>query len=191
MLFTLSPFYHSNSANFDGETAIDHHRSRYIGAQATYETVGNLRIGAFGFHQNDDVRFGLRPTAQRETPSGDVGVVFAEDRFDIGDVLTLRGGVRVTRFTGGVHETATSPRAGLTIRIPRSNVVVRASYGDYYQAPPLLTVSGPLLQLALEQGFEFLPLHGERDHQAEIGVAVPFRHWTFDAAALWIWWVAF
>src|SRR5207248_136884 len=51
------------------------------------------------------------------------------------------------------------------------------------QAPPLLTVSGPLLQLALEQGFEFLPLHGDRDHQAEIGVAVPFRHWTFDAAA--------
>ncbi len=55
-----------------------------------------------------------------------------------------------------------------------------ASYGRTYQAPPLNTVSGPLLAFALDEGFDFLPLKGERDEQWEVGLAVPVRGWTID-----------
>ena len=57
---------------------------------------------------------------------------------------------------------------------------MRAYYGRYYQPPPLTTVSGPLLDLAAQQGFGFLPLNGERDEQYEIGVAIPAHGWTID-----------
>jgi hypothetical protein len=58
--------------------------------------------------------------------------------------------------------------------------VARAFWGRYYQAPPLLTVGGPILELAVQQGFGFLPLHGERDEQHEFGLTIPVRSWTFD-----------
>jgi outer membrane receptor for ferrienterochelin and colicin len=64
--------------------------------------------------------------------------------------------------------------------VPRWDWAIRGSYGRYYQAPPLTTVSGPLLDLAADQGFGFLPLKGERDEQYEIGVAIPVRGWTID-----------
>src|SRR4029077_14520145 len=57
---------------------------------------------------------------------------------------------------------------------------VRGYYGRYYQAPPLTTVSGPLLELAVDQGFGFLPLQGERDEQYEVGVAIPAHGWALD-----------
>jgi outer membrane receptor protein involved in Fe transport len=43
-----------------------------------------------------------------------------------------------------------------------------------------LAVTGPVLDLAVQQGFSFLPLHGERDEQHEIGLAMPFHGWTLD-----------
>jgi outer membrane receptor protein involved in Fe transport len=64
-----------------------------------------------------------------------------------------------------------------------SHAILRASYSDVYQAPPLSTASGPLLEFAADQGFGFLPLHGERDRQAEIGLSVPAAGWNFDVAA--------
>jgi outer membrane receptor protein involved in Fe transport len=60
--------------------------------------------------------------------------------------------------------------------------VLRGFYGRYYQAPPLLTVSGPLLAEAVQQGFDFLPLRGERDQQHEVGLTIPIRGWTFDVS---------
>jgi len=59
--------------------------------------------------------------------------------------------------------------------------VFRAFYGHYYQAPPLLTVSGPLLQLFTNNNLTFLPLHGERDEERQFGVAIPIHGWTIDA----------
>src|SRR5207244_10289642 len=108
--------------------------------------------------------------------------VFAEDAVDVAPWLTLRGGVRLTRFSGELTETAASPRFGATARLPWRSIVVRASYGHTYQAPPLSTVSGPLLQFALQEGFDFLALRGERDRQGEVGVAVPMGRWSADAA---------
>jgi outer membrane receptor protein involved in Fe transport len=57
---------------------------------------------------------------------------------------------------------------------------VHAFYGRYYQAPPLSTVSGPLLQFALDQGFGFLPLRGERDEEHQFGLTIPIRAWVLD-----------
>jgi outer membrane cobalamin receptor len=193
-LMTVAPFFHQNSSNFDGGpndpiVTVDHRTSRYAGGQLTFATTQrghDARVGAFGFHQSDRVGFGLTgdgvALSQRDSPSGNVGAIFAEDRYDITSWLTARAGVRYTRFSSSLRESATSPRGGIAIRLPK-NVVLRASYGQYYQAPPLSTVSGPLLEFALQEGFAFLPLHGERDRQSEVGIAVPIGRWNVDASA--------
>ena len=77
-------------------------------------------------------------------------------------------------------ENATSPRFGVDVKIPRLNWVFRAFYGDYYQAPPLLTATGPLLALATSQTVAFAPLHGERDEEHQFGVTIPYRGWALD-----------
>jgi len=37
-----------------------------------------------------------------------------------------------------------------------------------------------LLALAVSQGFDFIPLRGERDEQHDIGLTIPIRGWTLD-----------
>jgi hypothetical protein len=66
------------------------------------------------------------------------------------------------------------------VQIPRLNWVLRAFYGQYYQAPPLTTLSGPLLIYAQNNNLAFLPLHGERDTERQFGLTIPFQGWTFD-----------
>jgi outer membrane cobalamin receptor len=197
-LFTAAPFFHANTARFDGGAddpivTTDHRASRYAGGQLRYAlTLGNheARIGAFAFSERDSTLFGLRANdgsgvalSQNEKVSGNVESAFAEDQYNVSSWLTVRAGLRYTRFRAGLHESALSPRAGASIHLPGTNAVFRASYGSYYQEPPLSTVSGPLLQFALDQGFGFLPLRGERDRQAEIGLGIPVAGWTVDAAA--------
>jgi outer membrane receptor protein involved in Fe transport len=81
-----------------------------------------------------------------------------------------------------VVENATSPRVGASVRIPKLNWVFRGFYGHFYQAPLLVTLSGPSLrQVITNQGFAFTPLHGERDEESQFGVAIPFKSWTLDA----------
>jgi outer membrane cobalamin receptor len=197
-LLTIAPFFHSNAACFDGGAedpivATDHRTSRYAGAQVSYSvTTGSneARAGAFGFNERDSTLFGLQANdgsgvalSQTLSRGGKVESMFAEDQYTVSSWLTLRGGLRFTRFRGGLGEQALSPRAGVSIHVPGTRAVLRASYGRYYQEPPLSTVSGPLLDFALQTGFGFLPLHGERDQQAEVGVGIPLGGWTFDAAA--------
>ena len=90
--------------------------------------------------------------------------------------------MRLTRYSGSLLETAADPRTGAAVRLPKLGWVLRASYTRYYEPPPLETVAGPLLEFALDQGFGFLPLHGERNEQREFGIAIPFRGWTLDLA---------
>jgi len=196
-LLTVAPFFHANTARFDGGSqdplvTTDHRASRYAGAQLSYSvTMGrhDARIGAFGFSERDSTRFGLQANdgsglalSQRANVSGTVESTFAEDQYDASSWLTLRAGLRYTRFRADLGESALSPRLGASIHLP-GNAVLRASYGRYYQEPPLSTVSGPLLQFALQQGFGFLPLRGERDRQTEVGLGIPVAGWTLDAAA--------
>jgi outer membrane receptor protein involved in Fe transport len=57
---------------------------------------------------------------------------------------------------------------------------VHGYYAYYYQPPPLDSLSGPLLEYALQQGVSFTPLPGERDIQYDLGLTVPLRGWTMD-----------
>jgi outer membrane receptor protein involved in Fe transport len=82
-----------------------------------------------------------------------------------------------------VSESAISPRFGATFTVPRLRWTFRAFYGHYYQAPPLLSVSGPaLINFVQGQSLGFVPLHGEFDEEHQFGVSIPYRGWVFDVA---------
>jgi outer membrane cobalamin receptor len=196
MMLTVSPFYHYNTANFEGGpndpiVTVDERRSQYGGAQATFSAEvakNNLQAGFYGFHQQDDQLFALtfndgsNPNlSSREQPSGNVAAVFIQDKIRVASWLTLSAGVRQTHFSGGITENATSPRVGASLQIPSINWAVRGFYGRFYQGPPLITASGPLLGFVTAQSLGFIPLHGERDEEYQVGVTVPMRGWTVDA----------
>ena len=202
LLLTVSPFFHRNSANYESSaqdfpsSAMQDHASNYEGGQAALSWIAkrnNLRIGLYGFAQQDHQTFGLDchdpsqsqcqgPTlSEIDNPSGAQVAVYAEDQLKATSWLTLNAGVRQTHFSGGVEENATSPRFGASLRIPKLRWVFRGFYGHFYQAPPLLTISGPLLQLATSQNLGFVPLHGERDEEHQFGVTIPVHDWTLDA----------
>jgi outer membrane receptor for ferrienterochelin and colicin len=196
MLLTVSPFYHHNAANLDGGpidpiVTTDERASQYGGAQATFGAEvakNNIQVGFYGFHQRDDQLFGLvfndgsNPNlAAREQPSGKLLSVFIQDKVSVTSWLTVMGGLRQTHFSGAITETATSPRIGASIQIPSVNWVVRGFYGRFYQGPPLITASGPLVSFVTTQNLGFIPLHGERDEEYQVGLMVPIRGWTVDA----------
>ncbi|HEX6464741.1 MAG TPA: TonB-dependent receptor, partial [Vicinamibacterales bacterium] len=171
---------------------VDERRSQYGGAQAIFAAdvrKNNLQAGVYGFHQQDDQRFALafndgsNPNfSQREQPSGNLVAVFAQDKVAVTPWLTLTAGVRQTHFSGTITENATSPRVGASLQIPSLNWVVRGFYGRFYQSPPLITASGPLLDFVTAQNLGFIPLRGERDKEYQFGLAVPLRGWTADVA---------
>ncbi len=199
LMLTVSPFYHFNRADYESSpsdlpsSATEKRSSKYEGGQVTMSWVkdrNNLRAGIYGFAQQDNQLFGLifndnsAPNLNPpdvETPTGSLVAVYAEDQLKATSWLTLNAGLRQTHFSGGVVENATSPRVGASIRIPKLNWVFRGFYGHFYQAPPLLTASGPLLQIVTNQNLGFVPLHGERDEEHQFGVTIPFRGWTLDA----------
>lgn len=202
LLLTVSPFFHHNSANYQSSardfpsSATEDHASDYEGGQATLSWVAkrnNLRVGLYGFAEEDHQTFGLAchdplqsqcqgsTLSEIDNPAGGQVAVYAEEQIQATTWLALNAGVRQTHFSGGVVENSTSPRLGASLRIPRLNWVFRGFYGHFYQAPPLLTVSGPLLQLATSQNLGFVPLHGERDEEHQFGVTIPLRGWRLDA----------
>jgi hypothetical protein len=197
-LLTVSPFYHHNDANYDSSPAdvslstTDHHSSTYAGGQVSFGAnvaKNDLQVGFYGFHQNDSQFFGIiyndgsntSPQAGRDRASGGLEAFFIDDKFKPFSWLTLTAGMRPTHFSGGITENAISPRFGATLTIPRLNWTFRAFYGHYFQAPPLLTVSGPLEQFCGTNNCGFLPLFGERDEEHQFGVTIPYRGWVLDA----------
>ena len=200
-LLTVSPFYHFNRASFQSNprdfpsAATDNRSSRYAGGQATLAWVknrNNARIGFYGFSQQDHQLFGLKfndpadpnfgnDFLNAENASGSLQALFAEDQFRVSSWLTLNAGLRQTHFSGSLVENAASPRFGAALRIPKINWVFRAFYGHFYQPPPLLTASGPLLQFVTSRNLSFIPLHGERDEESQFGVSIPLKNWTLDA----------
>lgn len=200
LVLTVSPFFHHNTANYQSSpldlpsSGTENRTSNYEGGQATLqwiETRNNLRAGIFGFAQQDDQRFGLLCNQPESCdsinpsvavhPDGSLIAVYVEDQLKISSWLSVNAGVRQTHFSGTIVENATSPRVGGSLRIPKLNWVFRAFYGHFYQAPPLTTVSGPLLQVATSQNLGFIPLHGERDEEHQYGVTIPLWGWTLDA----------
>ncbi len=211
LMLTVSPLFHRNSADYESApndyptATTDRHASTYAGGQVSFGANFNrndLQVGFYGFHQSDRQRLGILfncptngdphltpPDCDRdpfpidsEPASGGVGAFFLDEKFKPFSWLTLSAGLRPTHFAGsGVSENAISPRFGATVTLPRLHWTFRAFYGHYYQAPPLLTASGTLLQLCEENGCGFIPLHGERDEEHQFGVTIPFRGWTLDA----------
>ena len=192
---TVSPFYHFNRAAFEGgandiPSATDNRGSNYAGGQVSLALAGgkhNASAGVYGFAQHDNTLFGLvandgsgTALTERDRSSGQLEAVFLQDQYKPLSWLTLNGGVRLTHFGGVINENAADPRAGVAIRIPRVFWILRASYSRYYQAPPLSTISGPLLDFATSENLGFLPLKGERDEQHEVGLTIPVKGWTAD-----------
>jgi outer membrane receptor for ferrienterochelin and colicin len=105
---------------------------------------------------------------------------YVEDTFSATDWLRFAGGVRQTHFDGDLVENATSPRIGVTVRLPPGDWMLRGFWGKYYQAPPLTTLTGPLLQFAQNNNLGFLPLRGERDQEYLFGVTIPIQDWVLD-----------
>jgi hypothetical protein len=197
-LLTVSPFYHYNSANYDSKpndfpiASTDHRTSAYAGGQVAFSANvarNDLQIGTYSFYQKDDELFGAifndgsnPPFTEPEHPSGSLAAFFVDDKFKPFSWLTLSAGMRPTHFSGGITENAISPRFGLALNVPHLNWTFRAFYGHYYQAPPLITVSGPVVNFCNANSCGFLPLYGERDEEHQFGVTIPYRGWTLDAA---------
>jgi outer membrane receptor protein involved in Fe transport len=193
--FSLSPYFHFNAAHYvggPGDTPFvldDNDRSDYLGVRAVVQARKrghNLRGGLEVWGQRDNAFFGLTANPggqvlqQQERNWANSDAVFLEDQYQPTRWLTLNAGVRLTHYGGLVSENAADPRLGGGIRLPRLHWIVRGYYAYYYQPPPLNSLSGPLLEFALQQGFGFVPLPGERDIQRDFGLTIPLRGWSLD-----------
>jgi hypothetical protein len=199
---TTSLFYHQNRADLDAApndspiSTTDQRTSTYVGGQEMlrwHVSRHDLQVGITGFSQRDNESFNVlfndpsaapdasaAPIYQTVSPTGSLVAAYVEDTFKATDWLTFAGGVRQTHFDGGVAENATSPRFGATLRLPGVNWLLRGFWGKYYQAPPLITLSGPLLEFAQSNDLGFIPLHGERDEEYQFGLTIPIGGWTVD-----------
>jgi len=193
---TSSFFYHLNTANLDAArddfpiSTTDQRTSNYLGGQEVlrfHAGANDVQIGLLGFSQRDNDLFNVlfndgsnSPVFATSNPSGSLVAAYAQDTFKATDWLTFMAGVRQTHFSGGVVESAMSPRLGTTILLPHQNWILRGFYGKFYQAPPLTTISGPLLAYAQNSNSGFLPLRGERDREYQYGLTIPLHEWNID-----------
>jgi hypothetical protein len=197
VLMTVSPFYHYSRANYQASpndtpvaTSADQ-ASNYAGLQAAVNASvwrNEIQAGVYGFAQRQNNYFDNLFTdgsqnfpASSASVTGGVEEIFVSDKFKATTWLTLIAGLRQSHFAADIAENEVDPRFGIAVKIPRVNWVLHAFYGQFYQPPPLLTATGPLLDLANSQNLTFAPLHGERDTEYQFGVTIPFRGWALDA----------
>ena len=209
LMTTVSPFYHYNSGDYGSRPAdtpvastLDR-SSTYVGGQASLAAnykKNDLQVGFLSFYQSDNQFFGAifndgsgnQAVADSEHPTANLQAFFIDDKFKPFPWLTLSAGMRPTHFSEGnfavtaaapaVHESAISPRFGVTATIPKLRWTFRAFYGHYYQAPPIETVSGPaLIDYTVQQGLGYATLPGERDEEHQFGVTIPYHGWVLDA----------
>jgi hypothetical protein len=198
---TISPFYHYNQASYNASpndtpviSTVDQ-KSYYEGAQASVNITAvknnDMEAGLYGFAQHQSNLFNNVFTdcgdscanfgASSAGVTGGLMEEYFSDRYKVTSWLTLIAGLRESHFTGsGVSENATDPRFGVAVRVPKLNWVFRGFWGEFYQAPPLLTATGPILDLANSQSLTFAPLHGERDREYQFGVMIPFHGWVLE-----------
>ncbi len=194
----VAPFYHYNLANYEGtvtDTPVDttsDRTSQYGGAQASITTEiahNTVQAGLYSFGEHDRYLFGAvfndgsgtAPFSVPDAASGGVVEQYLSDNYKATSWLTLIAGLRATQFKGQFTEDEIDPRFGVAVRVPRLNWVFRGFYGRFYQPPPLLTASGPVVQFAHASNTGFEPLHGERDEEHQFGVQIPLRGWLLDA----------
>jgi hypothetical protein len=194
---TTAFFFHQNRADLDGSpgddpiSTTDQRSSSYVGGQEAlrwHVSRNDIQVGVTGFGQQDHESFNVlfndgsnAPVYETQRPTGSLVAGYVQDTFKATDWLQIAGGVRQTHFAGALTEDATSPRIGSTVRVPGVNWILRGFWGKYYQAPPLTTLSGPLLEFAQNSNLGFLPLRGERDEEWQAGLTIPVNGWIIDA----------
>jgi hypothetical protein len=195
-VLTTSLMYHFARADYDGGAGdypiitTFHHSSQYEGGEADLRrdaSRNHLDAGVYGFAQQDQADFNLRPAdgsgpavTALQSPAGSLLAAWVQDTYAVTHWLSLSAGVRQTRFQGVITENASDPRYGATVTLPRLRWVLTAFWGKYYQAPPLETLSGPLIAYATALDTGFLPLHGERDKERQFGLTIPVAGWTVE-----------
>jgi hypothetical protein len=199
-LVSFAPFYHLNQSNYDSLPTDDpvattwHQTSNYAGGQADAHLdagQNSFSAGFYTFYQAESDLFGVQVndgSASSEPNTGaSAGAALVEfylaDHLRLGRYITLLGGERFSDFRGGYDETATYPRIGATVEIPRLHWVLRGFYGHFFQPAPLLTVSSSVLNYAssLPAGQNaFTPLPSERDEEHQFGIQIPYRGWFLD-----------
>jgi hypothetical protein len=197
---SVAPFYHLNQANYDSlptdqpASTTWHQTSNYGGGQADSHVdrgPNNFSAGLYGFYQAENDLFGVAindgsaPSQPNTGATASAGLFefYLSDHLRIGQYITLLGGERFSFYRGGYDESATYPRIGATVEIPRLKWVLRGFYGHFFQPAPLLTVSSSVLNYASDlPGGEnaFTPLSSERDEEHQFGIQIPYKGWFLD-----------
>ena len=198
LVLQVSPFYHYNQADYsspstDAPVATTADRTSNYGGghlslsgQVAHNTIQG---GVYFFDQYDNYLFGAifhdgsgtSPIREPDATSGSVVEEYISDTFKATSWLTFTAGFRQSRFDGALFsEDVPAPRVGVALRIPKLNWVFRGFYGRFYQPPPLLTASGPVLTFANSNNTALAPLHGERDEEHQFGVQIPAHGWLLD-----------
>lgn len=193
-----SPFFHYNRANYtsspaDRPVATTADRTSNYGGGQISATIhiprNNLQGGIYFFAQHDGDLLaaifndagGAAPIRERDSTNGSVVEEYVADTYHAASWLTLLAGLRQSRFEGQFTEIYTAPRLGAAVRVPKLGWVLRGFYGRFYQPPPLLTASGPVIGFANANNTALVPLQGERDEEHQFGVQIPFKGWLLDA----------
>jgi hypothetical protein len=208
-LISAAPFYHWNQSDYDSRTAdiptvtTWHQNSNYAGAQADAhldagpDAFSNSFSGGFySFYQREDDLFGavvkssaplynILATYPNTPANADAGLLefYVGDHLRLGQYVTLLGGERFSIYRAWLNESATYPRVGATLRIPKLNWVLRGFYGHFFQPAPILTVSGSVLNYANNLGAgenAFTPIPSERDEEHQFGIEIPYRGWRLN-----------
>ncbi len=196
-MLEVSPFYHYNQANYESNpndfpvATTSDRASNYAGAQADITTNiarNTIQGGFYSWGQHDSYVFGSifndNSFENFQIPDSAAGGLIEEyvsDNFKATPWLTLIGGLRQANFISTFTENEVDPRVGVAVEIPKLHWVFRGFYGRYYQPPPLLTASGPVVDYANANDTSFVPLHGERDEEHQFGMQIPFKGWLLDA----------
>ena len=166
-VLTSSLMYHFERADYDGGAddyptiTTYHHSSQYEGAEENLRMnfsrnhldVGALRLrpAGSGRLQPGVHRRQLADAQELQSPTGGLITAWVQDTFEATHWLNLSAGVRQSHFQGSLTENATDPRLGATVMLPHLDWVLSAFWGKYYQAPPLETLSGPLVAYATRE----------------------------------------
>jgi len=199
-LFSFAPFYHLNQADYDSPPTDNpvattwHQSSNYVGGQADAHAEpgpNSFSAGIYTFYQAESDLFGVLINDGSAPSQPNTGAkagaslfeFYLSDHLRLGQYVTLLGGERFSIYHGGFDESATYPRLGATVEIPRIHWVVRGFYGHFFQPAPLETVSSSLLNYAgtLHSGENaFTPLPSERDEEHQFGIQIPYKGWMLD-----------
>jgi len=199
-LFSFAPFYHLNQADYDSPPTDSpvattwRQISNYVGGQLDGHLdkgPNSFSVGAYTFYQAESDHFGIlinddsAPSQPNTGANADASLFefYLSDHLRLGQYVTLLGGERFSIYEGGFDESATYPRIGATVEIPRVHWVLRGFYGHFFQPAPLLTVSSSFLNYAsnLPTGENaFTPLHSERDEEHQFGIQIPYKGWFLD-----------